>query len=255
MHTNPITHPHPPVDAAEAVADFAGTRILVVDDEPLATRSLERVLRARGARVTSRSSAPDALEAVQDATTPFDAAVVDYCLLDRFGLEVISALRSGYYPCCALMITGVRNVDYGRKAIEAGADDFLTKPFDVHEFLHAVERVIQRTHSWRWRLAGARSDEPSATAPPFRPARAPSSPGRSGPLLSLEACCAALAERGGLSMRERQILEGVLTGRKNVDIAHDLGITPRTVKYHSGNALRKLGVMSRSDLTRILFEI
>jgi DNA-binding CsgD family transcriptional regulator len=61
-----------------------------------------------------------------------------------------------------------------------------------------------------------------------------------------------LAEAHALTHREREILQFLLLGRSSEEIASALGITPRTVKYHQQNLLRKLGADSRVDLTRLL---
>jgi DNA-binding CsgD family transcriptional regulator len=63
----------------------------------------------------------------------------------------------------------------------------------------------------------------------------------------------SLAEAGGLSAREREVLNLLLLGRTYREIGHALGIGERTVKYHQGNILEKLGADSRLDLVRLFF--
>ena len=72
--------------------------------------------------------------------------------------------------------------------------------------------------------------------------------------LDLAICADILTEKGGLSTRERQILEHLLLGKRNHQIAEVAQISERTVKFHVTNILKKLGAESRGDLLRMLFD-
>ena len=237
-----------------------GTKILVVDDNATHLRSLERVLRFNGAEVVASTSVEAALEVIGRRQAEFEAAVVDYFLDDGEAAEVIARLRTGAHPCCTLMVTGVRGSDHASSAIAAGADDFLTKPFEVPDFLRAVERTVRRTRAWRARLAGegvaavggppAFVDEEAVTDPAEGEILKVSK--RAG-ILDIEKCADELTRRGNLSERERNIVLHMLLGRTNNEIARETTISPRTVKFHVANILKKLGAQTRAEVMRQLF--
>jgi DNA-binding NarL/FixJ family response regulator len=193
--------------------------VLVVDDEPVVLRSLQAVLAGRGAKVTAATSADEA-GTIIDQSEPFDAAIVDFDLPDRDGLSIIASLRSGAAPCSALMITGHTDRDYGARAIEAGADDFLIKPFVPDDLIAALTKTVQQTQQWRRRLNGESTVDASALS--------------------------------DLTPRERQIVELVLTGKTNRQIAEVLGLRERTVKYHMAGILGRFDVRSRTELILLL---
>ena len=194
-------------------------------------------------------------ESVEDAhriiidSGPFDAAIVDYQLLDQNGLTIISELRSGGAPCCALMITGDPNTERGLEAIAAGADDFLIKPFVARDLISAVAKTVQQTRQWRSRLSStgtARRIEVNDT-------EVRDLEWNQTGLPEYRACVEELSRRGNLSQRERQVLEQIMLGKKNRDAGVAIGCSERTVKYHMAKILKKIGVSSRNELMRLLF--
>ncbi len=213
--------------------------LLVVDDDPIAQRSVARVLEACGAVVVTADSVEAAVQIIT-GTRPFDAAIVDFQLVDQTGLTIISRLRSGDRPCCALMITGDIDQDRGVQAIAAGADDFLIKPFVAEELIGAVVKTVRQTRRWRSRLNGRPSAANVGTTDPLG-------------LPQYDACVEELVRLGNLSSRERQVLEQVLLGKTNREAGKSVGLTERTVKYHMAGILRKFGVGSRNELMRLLF--
>jgi DNA-binding NarL/FixJ family response regulator len=213
---------------------------LVVEDDPKIQVAVTRVLESHGAKVAVASSVDEA-KTVICKSRPFDAAVIDYDLPDHCGLAIISALRSGSRPCCALMITGHADPDFGLQAIAAGADDFLLKPFVAQDLITAVTRTVQQTQQWRKRLGGEvvsvnGEGELGAVGLP-----------------EYDVCVRELCRMGGLTVRERQVLEQILLGKTNRDAGAAIGLTERTVKYHMAKILKKIGVTSRSELIRLLF--
>lgn len=238
--------------------------ILVVDDEHLTIRAIQRVLKTCGALVVCCSSVKEARSVIEDSAIPFDAAVIDYQLVgSELGTEILELLRSGSYPCCSMMITGSQDPDNGRRAFQAGADDYMLKPFDVHEFVDTLEELVERTAYRRAKIAATPYDPDRHTAPPFsqlEPVGHLLDAGADA-LRSARARQSVLFEQterisamGGLSKREREILQEILQGKKNVDISCALGITARTVKYHVRNILKKCGAESRSGLTALLWK-
>jgi len=117
------------------------TRVLVVDDEPQILRALQINLRARRYDVLTAATGAQALEVA--ASAPPDLVILDLGLPDIDGMEVIRGLR-GWTAVPILVLSG--RSDSGDKvaALDAGADDYLTKPFGVDELLARMRAVTRR---------------------------------------------------------------------------------------------------------------
>jgi two-component system KDP operon response regulator KdpE len=117
------------------------TRVLVVDDEPQILRALAINLRARGYDVATASSGADALTSAA-AHLP-ELVVLDLGLPDLEGIEVIAGLR-GWTSVPILVLSG--RTDSGDKvqALDAGADDYVTKPFGMDELLARMRAMARR---------------------------------------------------------------------------------------------------------------
>lgn len=241
---------------------LAGARVLVVDDEELTVRALQRVLTECRAKSICCRGVRDARVEIEEAALPFDAAVVDYQLVQGDGIEIIEVLRSGRYPCAALMITGSHDPEKGRRAIRAGADNFMLKPFDVVEFVQNLEEIVSANRARRRRIADTPWDPSRRQSPPFvevEPVAALRAVGdelRSSraDVPDLEAQVERISAAATLSRREREVLYEILKGQKNTDISAELGITTRTVKFHVRNVLKKCQVDGRSGLTGLLWK-
>jgi two-component system, OmpR family, KDP operon response regulator KdpE len=117
------------------------TTVLVIDDEPLLLRTLRINLAARGYEVVTASTGADGLRA---AATQHPAVVVlDIGLPDVSGIEVLRVLR-GWMTSPVLILSGHTNARDKVKALDAGADDYLTKPFDMDEFLARLRAAVRR---------------------------------------------------------------------------------------------------------------
>ena len=114
--------------------------VLVIDDEPVVRDAVRRVLEADGLRVETAGDAGAGLAhpAVRDCRL----VLCDLMLPDRSGHEVLAALRARRPALPVVMITGFATPDHAARAQEAGAADFLAKPFDVDELLAVVRRVL-----------------------------------------------------------------------------------------------------------------
>jgi FixJ family two-component response regulator len=119
-------------------------------------------------------------------------------------------------------MTAFGDVTTGVHAIKAGAVDFLVKPFDDDTFLAAVRAALNQDRYDREVLR------------------------------ELEAVRGRLAS---LTPREHQVLERVVTGRLNKQIAADLGITEKTIKVHRARAMEKMGVSTLAELVRKTLEV
>src|SRR3954465_13332568 len=118
------------------------TRILVVDDEPQIRRALVLHLEARGYEVVQAATAQAAMQTA--ATVHPDVVLLDLGLPGMDGLSVIEALR-GWTKMPIIVLT-VRDDERSKvQALDAGADDYVTKPFGMAELLARVRAVLRRT--------------------------------------------------------------------------------------------------------------
>jgi two-component system KDP operon response regulator KdpE len=117
------------------------SRVLVIDDDPHLLRALQITLRAAGHVV---DTAPDGRAALQqaDAVTP-DVIVLDLGLPDLDGAEVLAALRPSYTGPVLVLSARADSQDKVR-ALDAGADDYVTKPFDMSELLARLRAALRR---------------------------------------------------------------------------------------------------------------
>ena len=116
--------------------------VAVVDDDLSVRRSLERLLRSAGYRVKTFASAREFLE--RGASDRPDCAVLDVRMPGQSGLDLHGKLAAAGQDIPAIFITGDADFLMADRALKAGAADFLSKPFDVHLFLSAVEHAISQ---------------------------------------------------------------------------------------------------------------
>jgi len=116
-------------------------RVLVVDDEPQIVRALKVVLREAGFQAIAAESAGEALDLA--AVRRPDAAIVDLVLPDGDGVEVTRTLR-GWSEMPILVLSAVGEEDQKVRALEAGADDYITKPFGARELVARLQAALRR---------------------------------------------------------------------------------------------------------------
>ncbi|MGV1007521.1 MAG: response regulator [Dermatophilaceae bacterium] len=124
------------------------TRVLVVDDEPTLRRALSINLRARDYEVATAGSGAEALRVA--AARPVDVVILDLGLPDMDGTEVVAGLR-GWTTVPILVLSGRTDSADKVQALDAGADDYVTKPFGMDELLARLRAVTRR--------AGAPADD------------------------------------------------------------------------------------------------
>jgi two-component system KDP operon response regulator KdpE len=122
-------------------------RILVVDDEPQILRALRVVLRDAGFEVVPAETGAEALD--RAAVRPPEAAIVDLMLPDLDGIELTRRLRE-WSEMPILVLSAVGEEEQKVRALEAGADDYITKPFGSRELVARLQAALRR---------GGRSDE------------------------------------------------------------------------------------------------
>jgi two-component system response regulator MprA len=117
-------------------------RVLVVDDEPAVRQALDRALRFEGYETETVDDGPGALAA--HAERPADAIVLDVAMPRMDGLEVSRRLRSAGDRTPILMLTARAAVDERVAGLDAGADDYLVKPFALEELLARIRALLRR---------------------------------------------------------------------------------------------------------------
>jgi len=130
----PETDPHPAVRPAPA-------RVLIVEDEPALLRALRINLRARGFAVATAATGREAL--AEARRHPPDAVLLDLGLPDLEGGEVIRELR-GWSRVPVIVLSGRAGSGDKIGALDAGADDYVTKPFDMEELLARLRAALRR---------------------------------------------------------------------------------------------------------------
>jgi two-component system, OmpR family, response regulator MprA len=122
-------------------------RLLVVDDDPDVRDSLKRALGYAGFTVKTAPNGADALTAL--ARNPVDLVIMDVLMPMMNGLEACRALRSKGDDTPVLVLTARDTVDDRVSGLDAGADDYLVKPFALRELLARVRALLRRTQPYR----------------------------------------------------------------------------------------------------------
>lgn len=190
--------------------------VFLVDDDVRIVRALSRLLRGRGYHAAAYTSPQTFLEH-HDASLP-GCAVLDLSMPGLNGLELQEALTVKGAQRPIIFLTGKGDIPTTVRAMRAGAIDFLTKPVAVQDLVAAIERA--RESDLRVRQSRAELD-------------------------SIENKVATLTPR------ERQVLAEVVSGKLNKQIAYDLGTVEKTIKFHRGSIMKKLGVRMVADLVRL----
>jgi two-component system response regulator MprA len=131
-------------------------RVLVVDDEPAVREALERILRLDGYEVELATNGKDAIRRLANA--PADAVLLDVLMPELDGLEVCRRLRDTGDRTPVLMLTARDAVGERVAGLEAGADDYLAKPFALEELLARLRALLRRT-GWEGERQVLRFDE------------------------------------------------------------------------------------------------
>src|SRR5687767_2823011 len=119
--------------------------ILIIDDEEAVCWALERALRKEGHEVAVAASAEEGL--VLADRQPPDAIILDVRLPGMDGLTALGQLKKRTEDSPVIVVTAFGNLTTAVKAVEGGAFDYLTKPFDLDQALDAVNRALQRRSS------------------------------------------------------------------------------------------------------------
>ncbi|MBI2816819.1 MAG: sigma-54-dependent Fis family transcriptional regulator [Acidobacteria bacterium] len=118
--------------------------LLVIDDEPGIRESLELLLEHEGYQITTAATGEAGLRAL--AKKPFDAVLLDVSLPDKSGLEVLREIRTSDPSLAVVMITAYGSVENAVAAMQGGASNYITKPWDNEKLLAEIRSLIRQQH-------------------------------------------------------------------------------------------------------------
>jgi len=190
--------------------------IHIIDDDEAVRESLAFLFDTAGIK-TSIYESPLPFLAALPVKTP-TCVITDIRMPEMTGVDLLRRLRDLGEALPVIVITGHGDVSLAVEAMKLGAVDFIEKPFDSEALLASVRTAM------RQRASGDEMDAARA---------------------------AAKARLATLSARERQVLDGLVSGNPNKTIAYDLGISPRTVEVYRANLMTKMQAASLSDLVRM----
>ena len=194
----------------------ATSEVCIIDDDEAVRLSLSFLLNMAGLPTRAYSSA---VQFLREAAGQFSGCIVtDVRMPELDGLGLVRRMREMGLLNPIIVVTGHGDIALAVEAMKAGAFDFIEKPFDDGALLSAVRAALNLENQV------AQAD---AAKPRYRAAFA------------------------ALSPREREVLQGVVSGKTNKVIAQEFGISPRTVEVHRANLMMKVGAGSLSDLVRM----
>jgi len=190
--------------------------VFIVDDDQAVRDSLRWLLEANGYRVR-------AYESSERFLAEYDPEVIGVLIADvrmpgMTGLELQEQLLARKSTLPIVFVTGHGDVPMAVSTMKKGAVDFLEKPFNEADLRQIIANMLEQAHS--------------------RPADEATRRGHE-----------ALLAR--LTVREQQVLERIVAGRLNKQIADDLGISIKTVEAHRANIMEKLQVTTVADLMKV----
>ncbi len=190
--------------------------IAIVDDDLSFREGVSSLIRAAGWKVETFASAEEFL-ARPRAETP-SCLLLDLQLPDLSGLDLQKRMAEGNLDIPIVFLTGHGDIPASVQAMKAGAVEFLTKPFDKEQLFSAIAEAMERDRANRRRQA------------------------------DIDALRARYAS---LTSREQEVMEQVVSGLLNKQVAAELDISEFTVKVHRGQVMRKMHANSLADLVRM----
>jgi FixJ family two-component response regulator len=191
--------------------------VFVVDDYAPIRRSILRLLHAAGFVVAAFASAEQFLAQYDPGT--WGCLILDVTMPTLNGLELQTILAKAGSLLPIIFLTGEGDIPTSVRAMKHGAADFLTKPVDDEDLLAAVRAAIEKHRTLR-REQVERSEVRERLAT--------------------------------LTPREREVLDYVVAGKLNKQIAGDLGTVEQTVKVHRAHVMQKMRVHSVAELVRLV---
>ena len=190
--------------------------VYLVDDDAAVLKALTRLLTSAGLTSAAFNSPAEFLESIDAGAA--GCLVLDVSMPGLNGLDLQQALVAKGCALPVIFLTGLGDIPTSVKAMKHGAEDFLTKPVDDEQLLAAVASALERS-----RLSRSAQQE-----------------------------LARIQERlATLTPREREVLERVVIGLLNKQIAGELGTVEKTIKVHRAQVMHKMGVRTFAELVRV----
>jgi FixJ family two-component response regulator len=193
-----------------------GPTVYLVDDDTSVLRGLSRLLAAAGMKVAAFDSPGEFLQNLDPAAP--GCLVLDVAMPGLSGPDLQQALAGRRSELPIVFLSGHGDIPTSVQAMKRGAADFLTKPVDEEVLLAAIRNAMEKDRA----LRKAREE-----------------------LARIERRLASLTPR------EREVLERVVDGRLNKQIAAELGTVEKTIKVHRASVMQKMGVRTLADLVRL----
>ncbi len=198
-----------------AAMDEANPVVFVIDDDEAVRSSLEWLINSVEIEVRTFASADEFLSAYERGHP--GCLIVDVRMPGMSGLELQRQLAERSISRPVIIITGHGDVEMAVRAMKAGAFDFVQKPFNDQVLLDLIQSALEKN---------ARASQDIAER-------------------------LRVAEQlGQLTNRERQVLDGIVGGDSNKEIATRLGLSEKTIEFHRSKVMRKMEARSLADLTR-----
>jgi FixJ family two-component response regulator len=192
--------------------------VFLVDDDSSVRRAMTRLIKSAGYHVQAFGSARDFLDYRRATDQILACLVLDVRMPGLSGLDLQQELQATDAPLPIIFITGHGNIPMGVKAMKDGAVDFLPKPVKDTVLLQAIEQALARAALEQGERQQAENLQKRLNA---------------------------------LTPREREVMNLVVRGLLNKQIAFELGTVEKTVKVHRARVMEKMKVQSLPELVRI----
>ena len=190
--------------------------VYIVDDEEPVRKALRFLTKSVNLKSESFENAQDFLDSLEQIGP--GCLLLDVCMPNMNGLELQSILRKHKVDIPVIIITGHADVPTAVKAMKAGASDFIEKPFDSEELLERIHKCLSGEEKRRQ---------------------------------SSKLTKQATERLSRLTRRESEVMQALVAGKRNKEIADELFISFRTVELHRASIMKKLEANSLSDVVRI----
>ena len=204
-------------------------RILVIEDHALVREAMVRALDRLGMQCSfSQASCGQEALAIVEAQKDFDLVLVDLMLPDMSGFSLLSVLAHRFPAIPVIVVSALADEASVKRALKAGASGFLPKTLSTEQLVGAVQTVLN---------GGVVTPELSEMSPQRLPRKR-----------SVE----SISEQFSLTAAQTRVMELMVEGRTNREIAELLGLAEGTVKVHCSAILRALGVANRAQALVVL---
>jgi FixJ family two-component response regulator len=190
--------------------------VFVIDDDPSVLKSLARLLCSIELNIATFATPEAFLNQFQPGI--HGCLVLDFAMPNLNGLELQQELAARNSELPVIFLTGRGDIPMSVQAMKQGAVDFLTKPVNDHDLIEAIHAAIEKNRM----IQKARAEQNEIRK-----------------------------KLATLTPREREVLDHVVSGKLNKQIAADLGTVEKTIKVHRGHLMTKLKVRSLADLVRL----